>query len=339
MTDFYQLTPGQQIEKLETLAHKALESWAINQPEIWLLKYRENCVFGVRDTLTDTRYALRIHRPGYHNKAALHSELQWMVALHDEGVHTPDVIHSRDGELSLLVEVEGVPEARVCDVLSWVEGEVLGKLEGGSEASAEEVKTNYTLAGKIAAQIHNQAQSWIIPEGFVRPMMDGPGFVGEKGYLGDFRQHPHLSEEQRILLSKAADAVSRDLEGFGKTPDRFGLTHADFLPENLLLNHGDLRIIDFDDCGFGWYIMDIATAVFPLLGEENFDPAFEGMVEGYRSNRDLPDSHLKLLEVCFLARLLSYLAWVTERQETQEFVELSPVFISAAVELAEGYMK
>ena len=235
--------------------------------------------------------------------------------------------------------MDEVPEARVCDVLGWVEGEVLGHLEGGGEASAEEIKANYALAGKIAAQIHNQAQSWTIPEGFVRPMMDGPGFVSENGYLGDFRQHPHLNEEQRILLSKAADAVSRDLEAFGKTPDRFGLTHADFLPENLLLNNGDMRIIDFDDCGFGWYIMDIATAIFPLLGEENFDPALEGIVEGYRSTRDLPDSHLELLGACFLARLLSYLAWVTTRQETQEFVELSPIFIDVAVELAEDCLK
>ena len=335
---FYQKSKQEQLELLIVLARKALESWNLQDAEVWELKYRENCVFGVRDS-EGTQYALRIHRPGYHDEAALKSELQWMEALRADGVHTPEVIHTNSGELSVRIQVEDVPEARVCDLLGWVEGEQLGQIEGGtSELSLEDIRSNHKLAGRIAAQVHNQAQSWTIPEGFKRPVMDGPGLISEQGYLGDFRTHPHLLEEQLSLLNKAAAKVEKDLEAFGKGKDRFGLTHADFLPENMLLNNGDVRLIDFDDCGFGWYVMDIATCLFFQLGEESFDAAMEGMVEGYREVRELPDEHLELLGAFFLARCLCYIAWVATRQETAEFEELSPMLIGAAIDLANDYL-
>ena len=338
MNSFYQRSSEEQVKILEIMARVALAHWCLEDAELWTLKYRENCVFGVRDS-DGVQYALRIHRPGYHDARSLKSELEWMEALHQDGVHTPEVIHTKSGDLNIIVEVDEVPEARVCDLLAWVEGEQLGQIEGSEiDVSPDDVRRNHKLAGCIAAQVHNQAQSWAIPEGFKRPVMDGPGLVSEQGYLGDFRTHPHLSAEQLSLLNKAAARVEVELEAFGKSGDRFGLTHADFLPENMLLDQGDIRLIDFDDCGFGWYVMDIATCLFFQLGEASFDAAMEGMIEGYREVRELPDEHLELLGAFFLARCLCYVAWVASRQETAEFEELSPMLIGAALELAEDYL-
>ena len=339
MSAFYQLSLDDQVKTLETMARKALESWNLADAELWKLKYRENCVFGVRDKTTGTQYALRIHRPGYHDAQALQSELLWMEALRHDGLHTPDVIHTTDGQLNITVQVDAVPEARVCDLLGWVEGEQLGQIEGGeTNLSADQIRANHKLAGRIAAQVHNQAQNWAIPEGFKRPVMDGPGLVSEQGYLGDFRTHPHLTPEQLALLNRAADKLLADFEAFGKASHRFGLTHADFLPENMLLDNGDVRLIDFDDCGFGWYLMDLATTLFFLLGEEGFEPAMEGLIDGYRELRELPDEELEMLGAFFLARCLCYVAWVATRQETAEFEELSPLLIGAAVDLANDYL-
>lgn len=343
MREFYLLAPQQQVSALEVMANKAVKKWAISEPVLWLLKYRENCVFGVKDGISGDKYALRIHRPGYHSNAALNSELRWMEALHNDGVHTPEIIRSRNNLLMEEITVDEVPEARVCDLLGWVIGEVLGTIDGedevGNKKSFREVEYDHFFAGQIAAKIHNQAQKWLLPEGFSRPIMDGPGLVSEQGYLGDFRTHPNLTVAQLLLLKKAANLVSRDLESFGKTADRFGLTHADFLPENLLIDGEDIRIIDFDDCGFGWYMMDIATALFFLQGQASYDSAYKGLTRGYRSCRDLPKDHLAMLPAFFLARGLAYLGWVGTRKETQEFIELSPQLIEGAVAMAEEYLK
>jgi len=337
--NFCSLSPDEQVEKLETLARKALDSWGLDHTELWLLKYRENCVFGVYEMETGTKYALRIHRPGYHSDAALNSELKWMEALHAEGIPSPEVIHTSDQKLMVSVKVDEVPEPRVRDLLGWIEGGVLGNIEGGDTASADEVKANYRMAGQIAARIHNQAEHWHLPDGFQRQIMDGEGLVGKSGYFGDFRTHPDLTLEQLNLLKNAADIVSRDLERFGKTPDKFGLTHADFLPENLLIKNNRVRIIDFDDCGFGWYMMDIATALYFLRGEESYDVAREGLIEGYRSERALPEEHLSMLPVCFMARVLAYVGWAVTRHETETAQELSAMLIEDATTQAEAYLK
>ncbi|MEH6519407.1 MAG: phosphotransferase [Halioglobus sp.] len=338
MNNFYTLTPEQQIARLQSMADQALAHWGFQGAQLRLLKYRENCVFGVHDKASGKQFAMRIHRPGYHSDAALRSELTWMEALHADGIQTPEVIHTLQGELMVRVEHEEVPETRVCDLLAWVNGEVLGTIEGDVTPTAEEARSNYHLAGQMAASVHNQASNWAVPEGFKRPIMDGPGLVGERGYLGNFRKHPQLTADQLALLNRAANKVSEDLEAFGKTADRFGLTHADFLPENLLLDGETVRIIDFDDCGFGWYIMDLATSLFFLQGEKIYDVAREGLIEGYRSVRDLPDEHLELLPACLLARGLAYVSWVASRQETEEFVELSPMLIEGSLARAEAYL-
>ncbi len=336
--DFYHLPVDDQVSALEKLARAALANWAIEEPELWLLKYRENCVFGVRDPSSGRKYALRIHRHGYHSEAALRSELAWMEALRTDGIETPEVIHTATGELLALVQAPEVPEPRFCDLLGWVDGEVLGNIEGNATVGDVETRANYFRAGQVVARIHDQGGCWTRPEGFVRPVMDGPGLVGTGGYLGDFRLHPDLTGEQLALLDRAAGKVLADLESFGTAPDRFGLSHADFLPENLLVDGDVVRIIDFDDCGFGWHMMDLATPLFFLLGEPQYDAAQAGLIEGYRSVRELPDAHLELLPVFLLARCLTYVAWVASRHETETARELSPMLIGAAVELAQEYL-
>ncbi len=334
---FYALDPERQVERLEVLAREGLENWGLADAELCLLKYRENCVFAVREVTTDTRYALRIHRPGYHSEAALHSELVWMESLRAAGIETPEVIHTKGGSLMVSVKVNEVPEARTCDLLGWVDGEVAGNIEGNEGVAPEQMRATYYLAGQLAARIHNQAQDWTSPPGFQRPVMDGEGLVGKAGYLGDFRSHPDLTSAQRDILDRSAEKVIADLETFGRGADRFGLSHADFLPENFLVDGDSIRIIDFDDCGFGWFMMDIATALHFFRGEPYYEAAYKGLIEGYRSHRKLPDEHLALLPTCFLARALAYVGWAATRHETETAKELSPMLIEDALAQAEVY--
>ena len=69
MDDFYCATPEQQAGRLQVLAERAVREWNIPDCTISLIKYRENAVFKV-DAQDGMRYALRIHRPGYHEEAA-----------------------------------------------------------------------------------------------------------------------------------------------------------------------------------------------------------------------------------------------------------------------------
>jgi len=336
--DFYDLSEDDQVDRLTTLAKKSLSEWGIKKADLWLLKYRENAVFGVRDIENNQKYVLRLHREGYHSDAALLSELHWMAALNNSGIETPPVIPTTDGRLFSHVGGEGVPTIRQCDLLGWIDGDPIGMIEKGNIVDEETTRRNYFNTGNMAARLHNQAQEWVAPEGFWRHSWDVNGLLGDEPLWGQFWKYKHLDIEQRNIILQVRAKLQTDLTTFGKSIDRYGLTHADFLPENLLINDGRLRIIDFDDCGYGWHMMDLATALFFLLGTPAFEPAFEGFIEGYRSVRDLPDEHLEMLPTFFIARGLVYLSWCHTRSETDTAKQLGPLIVDGIIEMARDYL-
>lgn len=336
--DFEALTQVERIARLEQLARGALAHWHLDGAQLALLKYRENAVFRVTAATTGERFVLRVHRPGYHSDAEVRSELQWMAALSDAGIETPAVVQTAAGDLFVTVSHDLVPEPRQCDLLRWVEGRAIGDIEGGHVASADEVRSSHRQAGRLAALIHNHGQRWQQPPGFTRPCMDFAGLIGDRAYLGPYGACRLLSPGDVALLDQARDGVERALAAFGQGADRYGLTHGDFLPENLLRDGDTVRIIDFDDCGFGWHVMDIATSLLFLLGEPHYDAAYSGFVDGYRSARALPDEHLAMLPVFLLTRAMTYVGWCGSRPEAPVSQEKGPVVVAATLALAEQFL-
>ena len=60
-------------DTLRAVAKWALEEWDLHVVQLELISISENTVFRV-DTDAGASYALRIHRPGYHNLAELNFE-------------------------------------------------------------------------------------------------------------------------------------------------------------------------------------------------------------------------------------------------------------------------
>ena len=335
---FEELSTQERLDGLQQLARVALARWRLDGAPLSLLKYRENAVFKVTDPGSGERCVLRVHRPGYRTDAELRSELQWTAALIAAGIEAPATVPTVTGELFVTVGHEAVPQPRQCDLLRWVEGAIIGDIEAGHVASAEEVRSSHFLSGRLAARIHDHGEHWPRPPGFTRIVMDFEGLIGSRGYLGPYGDCKLLSADQVALLDRARDGIAAALAAFGQTPDRYGLTHGDFLPENLLREGETVRIIDFDDCGFGWHVMDIATSLLFLLGEPQYEDAFAGFVGGYRTVRPLPDQHLEMLPVFLLTRAMTYVGWCGSRPEERLAQEKGPMIIGATLALAEAFL-
>lgn len=333
MEPFIDLPAERQVELLRELATGALRHWGLEGAATDLLKHRENTVFRIT-TEAGARYVMRVHRSDYHSDAALLSELRWLHALRGAGVATTEAVRCLDGEWFARVVTPDLAEGRQVDLLAWVPGKAIGSIEEGVQLVGEEMEEVYRQAGEQAARIHIVGESWQRPEGFERLAWDEQGFYGETGSIcGCYRHLVSLTAEQRALLDRARDVCDAALREFGKTSDRYGLVHGDFLPENLFWDGSTVRLIDWDDTGFGWHIYDFATAMFPHLGQPGFDAALGAMVEGYRSQRNLPDEHLAMLPVLVMARALSYVGWAHTRGAIAR--ELEPFAVAVACELAE----
>ena len=82
----------------------------------------------------------------------------------------------------------------------------------------------------------------------------------------------------------------------GQGPETFGLVHGDLHQENYLFHQGQVRAIDFDDCGFGHYIYDIAVTLFNVRFRDNTPQLRESFLAGYRSIRPLSAEHEQYLD-------------------------------------------
>jgi len=194
--------------------------------------------------------------------------------------------------------------------------------------------TSYSTLGKLAGRLHRFSSQWSAPDGFTRHHWNLEGLVGEQPVWGRFWENDRLTEEQRELIIKAREIVRAALTEFGQTEQNYGLIHADFLPENVMIDGDDLQLIDFDDAGYGWYMFELATSLFVHLGEPHFDEVLGAYVEGYRTEHVLPDEDLAYLPIFIMARLFTYLGWMHTRGVTEETEELAAMIIEAAVAVA-----
>ncbi len=336
MNEFYQLTLQEQADRLQVLARSALAYWDIGEKaSLTLIKHRENAVFEVVDG--EVHMALRVHRANYHTDQELHSELQWIEAINSPELKTPQVVRTATGELFVRHSDPAVPEERQVDALEWIDGEPMGSVEEGV-ADQEGAVKNFLTMGRLMAIAHNHAQSWQLPAGFKRHAWDKAGLLGEQPFWGRFWELAELTEAQRHRMQAVRKKAGAELEAYTRAADRYGLIHADFVPENLLLSGDRTCLIDFDDSGFGWHLFDIATSLFFHLGQTYYEDASQAFFEGYSQCRKLPDQCTELLPLFFLLRGTTYLGWMHTRREVASTHELVPIIIALVDQMAEEYL-
>lgn len=326
----------EKLRTMEDIAQSALRHWDFGTAELDLLKYRENAVFKV--TAGDRRCALRVHRPGYHTDAALRSELQWMEALGVAGIDVPRIVPTRTGDSFAIVAGGGLSAPVQVDLFEWIEGRQLGSVEAGLAGHAASIGDLYRTLGAIAGRLHNQAQEWQPPAGFVRHAWDEHGLAGDQPFWGRFWELPGLTPDRRKLLTAARDRVYADLAALPKSPRTYSMIHADFCQENLLVDGECVRLIDFDDAGFGWHLFELVTPLYFLMDEPYFGEVRDAVIAGYRSERPLPDRELERLPLFMLARGLTYVGWVHTRPETETARDMTPTLVDWSCTLAEDYL-
>ena len=316
------------VSRLEATARRALPRFGIAaDAPVTLVQHRENAVFRVADPADGRSFALRVHRAGYRTTPEIRSELAWMDALREAGVPTPRARPGVGGEPVQAVAVDGGDTLQV-DVLGWIDGRSLD-LEGDTA----EV---YRLVGRTSALIQQHGRSWTPPAAFTRPTWNVDALVGPRALWGDYADLTTLSDVQRDLMHRAADVVRRRLAAFGRASDRFGLTHGDLMPDNILVADGVPFVIDFDDGGYGWYLYDLATLLALKVADPGFALVRDAWVDGYRAVALLPDDHVREIETLVMARLLLGLGWMHTRRETAMARDFTAVVVElAAVQAAK----
>lgn len=301
---------------------EALALWDLADAECTFVAGRENRVWRLRSVRGD--HALRLRRPGYRDAAELRSELDWLAALDRAGLQVPRPLPSRNGRL-----VERL-DAGFADVVGWLPGRPLGQSRVPLVLKDRE-GTFRTLGAEIA-RLHAACDAWTPPPGFRRCRWDDGGLVGEAPVWGRFWDNPTLDPATRILFLRLRDAARERLAG---TTADFGLIHADLVRENLLLDGGTIRLIDFDDGGFGFRLFDLATVLLKSMDEPDYPALRAALIAGYLGLRALD---LSLLDLFIALRALTYVGWIVPRMTEPGGSARNARFVAEARALCAGWL-
>jgi Ser/Thr protein kinase RdoA (MazF antagonist) len=327
---------GDVMERVTGCAREALRVYGCHpDASVELLNVSENAIFLVSDPDAGPS-VLRVHRLGYHSEQEIVSELAWMDALRAEaGVRTPRVLASAGGQRVVTVAERG---GRAAAARHCVRFEFLPGTEPGAEPGGRLTGRHFEELGEITAQMHRHARGWARPEWFTRFHWDYAAAFGHLARWGRWQDGVGVGPAERCVLARLDDTLRARLAAFGHGPERYGLVHADTRLANLLVHDGSVSVIDFDDCGFSWFLYDLGTSVSFFEHSPEVPALVDSWLTGYRRVAKL--SAEDEAEICtfIMFRRLLLLAWIGSHRGVNIAAELGAGYTQGSCELAEIYL-
>ena len=312
------------------VAERALAAYGLSpESTLRLLNLSENATYAVDDADTGTRSILRVHRKNYHEPNEITSELDWLDALRRDGnVTVPTVLPARDGRRVVTVDHDGTPR-------HVVHFAMVAGVEPDEQALTA---ADFHTLGQITAALHEHARAWSRPPGFGRFSWDWEHSLGDRPRWGRWEDAVGVGEAEHHVLERASQLLRRRLTEYGTGADVFGLVHADLRLANLLVDGDTITVIDFDDCGFGWYFYDFGTAVSFFEDDPAVPEWQDAWAVGYRTRRPLAATDEAMLPSFVLLRRLLLLAWMGSHSHSKESQAMSIDYAAGSCALAERYL-
>jgi Ser/Thr protein kinase RdoA (MazF antagonist) len=286
-----------------------------------LLNCSENETWRAGDDLV-----LRLHRQGYHTKAEIASELAWLTAL------------------------QGLPGLRAVCPVADQKGAFVGQAGGrflvgfvpiaGAELQVgDDLDRWFAPLGEVTARLHTQSRGWTLPPGFTRKRWDADTILGSGSHWGHWSLIEGLQPDGKVLLARAISLLADRLAKYGTERQVFGLIHADLRLANLMLDDKGLWAIDFDDCGFGWWVYDLAAALSFFETDARVPTLIALWCEGYSRAGNLSATDRAMIPSMILLRRILLGAWLATRAESDTARALGgPSYTNGTLSLAEAYL-
>lgn len=293
------------------------------------LPLSENVVLRVTPS-TGVPAVVRVSRQGSNTPIEIRSELAWIEALRMQSrAPVPEVLHTVDGESVLTLTDQETGEAASISVFENVPGH---------EPAEDELLTVLPRLGRISAELHNHSTHWQRPSWFARKRWDLEAAFGPNSRWGDWRVGV-TDPGQRTLIEQAELVVRERLNAFGTGPERFGLIHADLRTANVLVDGSNIRVIDFDDAGFGWWLYELAAALTFYENDPECDAMVEAWIKGYREVRQLSEADAREVPTFLVFRRLLTLAFLANNPDIAVSREMLPGLPEKTADLSEAYLR
>ena len=312
------LTVRGQARRLPQLALDALTYYELDVARLRLVTNDMNGIFRI-DTRDGQKYILRVTLPeGGHDHDHVAAEMDWLAALaRDTDLSVPRPLPARDGSLVVEAGAGGVPEARLCEVFSWVDGKDLA-----DDMSAP----NISKLGELMAGLHAHALTYHPPSDLSLLRFDRVFPFPEPVVLFDEQFSPLFPAARRVVYEKGIAWAQESIDRLKASGEPMRIIHGDLHQWNVRNKRGVLSPIDFEDLMLGWPVQDIATTLY-YFGSEYFTKLRDAFEEGYTRHSPWPERYAGEIDSFIAARGIGLANFVLNdpnpawREQAGEFIE------------------
>ncbi|HEX2953859.1 MAG TPA: phosphotransferase, partial [Bacillota bacterium] len=172
--------------------------------------------------------------------------------------------------------------------------------------------------GEITALLHEHSAHYRPAEKIIRPVWGWDRLFGESSFFNT-KYRLRLPSDEIRRLEQVGRIIENRLKDLNMSD--YGLIHADLHRGNLIIQEDQLGIIDFDDCGWGYYLFDVATLLSSIYrlskDERNYHILKDAYLKGYDRIRALPSAIDQELLPFFVMRDMLIVNFIL-RSENQE---------------------
>jgi Ser/Thr protein kinase RdoA (MazF antagonist) len=253
------------------------------------------------------------------------TEFEWLSAVRrGTSVRVVETFaDSYESNTRILEEADG--SSTECSLFLWAEGRSLA-----ADLSPE----NYFELGRMTAQLHTFAGSWMPPPG-LRPLKWDRTiyYEGTSLVISDSRYSAFVSPDDAVTVERVVREADAELNRLSAGSGRMYL-HGNIEMWNVLTTApGQLRLLDFEDVMFGQPVQDIATTLYYGRERSDYSELNRAYESGYRCFRDWPvrDSRQIGLLIAARATMLLNHALQTEPDKQPVTDRLLPLILAAAI--------
>ena len=275
----------------KALAKVITSSWNLNFPiHCELLTRGMNDVYLIRES-NGLKWACRVWRSNFRSEEEISYETKYLEFLNAKELSVSEAHPTRDG--LLYVSLNAIEGKRFCSLFRWVEGEAFGKKPDNERS--------YTL-GQTIGKMHNLSLDFN-----AKPIRNVDSVNKMKHELCFLERMLFHREGEYNWYKKAINLIENEINKLSsKIP--FGPCHGDFHLYNAFFNKNEVTLLDFDNCGFDYFIADLNSFLWANDYVDVKDKSInENFLSGYKSIRLINEIELSLMPLFYAAKEIRFL--------------------------------
>mgnify|MGYP000082090967 CR=1 FL=1 len=289
--------------------------------QLKFIHHGENTTFKLLDNKGDS-YQVRIHRYNYHSDKAILEEITWVNRLFNKGMDVPCPVHNKAGKFLSKEIFRFDDTSRQVVIFKWVKGRRILTYFPDHK---------FSQIGKTLAFLHKDTFNYKVKH---RKYWGADGLVGKNKTYGKTKKIEWLTQKEEALLKRVTKTNLRLLRKYERNTNKVGLIHADIHSGNILMNKGEVCLIDFDDCGDGMHLYDIATTLYKpwrnytlkKLPYKRYTEIQDYLLQAYSKIHNITQKDIEMIPVFLDTRVLTGIEWLNHVIDNPRLAKLAKPF-------------